>query len=499
MRNIIVKIYSCNKLTYKNIYFDAVKRAYAKENLVISSNEVKVQIIDLSENGTKEIQQQRAPAGEHCRIMQVYEGTECKFLIGVTNTNYDEDIRAERVITGRKNKYGSDDYHANTYLIQGINKIFRRYFDMKSQFNNLKLYFYLLDTDRSYPSNQYNLCSYRMLATLGFDVLNIDKIDFSDFKNFGFKPNSTFSNLQYPSFNKLMNDKLAISKNNKSNIPAYLKCVEEVLDDGTIVTEKYIYTFKSLGAQAYDCFLTMWTLYTLAQKEKKNLEFLFSLEHYGFRIPKREVKITKDLPKPVKRLLKIVGIDVHYETSEEILQEINNKASQFERAKAANELRNQSLFRNNLREKGIPTKCAICGSEIEDLLEAAHLWGVAQIRQEDGRTINKLLSTTALKDLIDPEDPHRNDMFYKKYTLVNSGDNGIWLCKNHHGLFDNNYFCFDSKYGKIIFKFATEQQIKEILGIDDLEEATLHEDILNDRTAVFLEKRLDEFHSSSGM
>lgn len=210
-------------------------------------------------------------------------------------------------------------------------------------------------------------------------------------------------------------------------------------------------------------------------------------------------KITKDLPKPVKRLLKIVGINVHYETSEEILQEMNNKASQFERAKAANELRNQSLFRNNIREKGIPTKCAICGSEIEDLLEAAHLCGVAQIRQENGRTINKLLSTTALKDLIDPEDPHRNDMFYKKYTLVNSGDNGIWLCKNHHGLFDNNYFCFDSKYGKIIFKVATEQQIKEILGIDDLEEATLHEDILNERTAVFLKKRLDEFNRSSGM
>ena len=492
MRNIIVKIYSCNKLTYKNIYFDAVKRVYAKEKIDILPSEVKVQIIDLSNNGTKEIQQQRTASGEHCRIMQVYEANKCKCLIGVTNTNYDEDIRTERIITGRKNKYGSNDYHANTYLIQGINKIFKRYFDMKSQFKNIKLYFYLLDTERSYPSNAFNLWSYRMLATLGFDVLNIDEIDFSEFKNFGFKPNSTFTNLEYPSFNKFMNDKLAISNNNKGNIPAYLKCVEEVLKDGTIVTEKYIYTFKVLGAQAYECFITMWTLYLLAKREKKNLEFLFSLEHYGFRIPNREIKITKDLPKPVKELLKIVGIDIHYETSDEILQEINNKATQFERAKAANDLRNQSLFRNNIREKGVPTKCAICGCEIEDLLDAAHLWGVAQIRQENRNTINKLLSTTSLKDLIDNDDPYRNDIFYQKYTLANSGDNGIWLCKNHHGLFDKNYFCFDSMHGKILFK-TDKEKMKIILGIDDLDEAILNDDILNKRTAVFLEKRMEDF------
>ena len=269
MNSIIVKVYSCNKLTYKNIYVDAVIKAYQKNNIIIDKNIIKMQIIDLSDNGTKEIQQQRSPSGEHCRIMQVFEDGELKYLIGVTNTNYDEDVRAERQQTGRQNKYGSDDYHANTYLLQGSNKIFSRYFELKKEHSNLQLYFYLLDTEQSYPHNKFNLCSYRMLSTLGFEVLNIDKISFDEFKEYGFKPNANYSNIAYPSFNKLMNDKLAISKRNKGNIPAYLKCIETILDDGTISTEKYIYTFKALGAQAYDCFLTIWTLYKLAKLEGK--------------------------------------------------------------------------------------------------------------------------------------------------------------------------------------------------------------------------------------
>ena len=31
---------------------------------------------------------------------------------------------------------------------------------------------------------------------------------------------------------------------------------------------KYIYIFKALGAQTYDSFLTMWTIYELAKKRK---------------------------------------------------------------------------------------------------------------------------------------------------------------------------------------------------------------------------------------
>lgn len=491
--NIIAKIYSCNKLTYKNIYKDAIKRAYKLDGIDVLDSDIKMQIIDLSDGGTKEIQQQRAPAGEHCRVIQVYEKDNIKYIIGLSNTNFDEDIRVERQTTNRKNVYGSDGYHANTYLMQGINKIFSRYFDLKQLCNSVKLYFYLLDVDQTYPHNKFNLCTYRMLSTLGFSILNIDEINFDAIKEFGFRPNRNFSNIQYVSLNKLMNDKLAIAKRNTGNIPAYLKCVEAVEDDGTIVTEKYIYVFKSLGAQAYDCFLTMWTLDTLAKRENKNLEFMLSLERFGFK--RHENKITKDLPGPVKKMLHTVGISTHYETSEEVLQDENRELSQFEKARVIGDIRNQLLFRNNIRAKGILMKCPICGCDIEDVLEAAHIWGIGHIKSENGRNINRLLDNTILHNLIDDTHPFKNDIFYKRYVLANSGDNGVWLCRNHHGLFDDNYYCFDSEFGKVIVPLGREQEISDMLGID-LNKNVLTEDILTEETKIYINKRMEEFYKT---
>lgn len=495
MEEIVAKIFSCNWQTYKLIYKDAVERAFKKEGIKISPDNIKVKIIDLSDNGKKLIQSQRSANGPHCRTISVYVDDQIKYIIGLSNTNYDEDIRQERRKTGRNDVYGSDGYHANTYLLQGINKIFDSYFESKKTNENVKLFFYLLDTDRTYPSNKFNLFTYRLFSTLGFDVLNLDCISFDEFKDYGFYPNAQYSNIAYQSFNKLMNDKLAISSKNTSNIPSYLKCVEEVMSDGTISTEKYIYTFKTLGAQGYDSFLMMWTLSYLAKKEHKNLEFLFSTERYGFRVPNRTVKVTKELTGPVKKLLTEVGISIHFATSDEILQEYERDEDQFLRAKKNNDIRNQLLFRNNIRSKGIQTKCAICGCEIESLLEAAHIWGIAEIKDENGRIINKIVTSTALKDLIDPNSPYKDDIFYKRYVLANSGDNGIWLCKNHHGLFDKHYYCFESEYGKILIRFGTEEQIKQILGIDDLESIKLDNSILTEKTKVFIEQRIRKFGS----
>lgn len=492
MNTVVAQIYSCNKLTYKDIYKDAIALAYLKIGRVIDKNLIKMKIVDLSK-GDRSIQQQRAPSGEHCRVIQVYEENKLVFIIGVSNTNYDEDIREERQRTGRNNAYGRDNYHANTYLTQGINKIFERYFELKKENADINLFFYLLDTDKSYPHNKYNLFTYRMLATLGFDILNSEQIDFSSFYEYGFVPNKSCTNLAYSSFNKLMNDKLAISKNNSGNIPAYLKCYENYDEDGVITTEKYIYVFKVLGAQAYECFLTIWTLYTLALKEGKNIEFELSQEHYGFRIPGREIKTTSDFTTPIKRLFELIGIEIKYKTGDEILQEHNHKISQYERAKANNDLRNQLLFRNNIRKKGILTRCPICGCDIEDALEAAHLWGVSQIKSIHGKTILKILSDTALSKLIDEEHPYKDDIFYKRYVLANSGDNGIWLCRNHHGLFDNNYFCFDSEFGKIVVRCEEQERIKRVLNVETLDEPVLTPDILTDETKIFLEKRFDEY------
>lgn len=495
MRNIVAHIYSSNWETYKEFYQEAIVLAYAKDGITINRQDITHRLIVLP---GRTIQSQRSPGSLHSRTISVYENNHIKYIIGVSNTGYDEDKRLEVLNAGGKYSYGNDNWHSNTYLCQGINKIFALYYNTKRQYPNVKLYFYLLDTKgtkkKSYVSNWSNILTYRELATIGFEILNIDEIDFSDWKQVGFIYTNK-CNIGYLSFNKFLNDMAYISHKSHSNSPAYIKCIENYdianetnsEEEYTTVNQitKYIYTFKVLGAQAYDCFLAMWALITLANREHKQLEFLFAKEKFNFRLGQKNEKLTNDFPTPITTLFSLIGIDVHYETTEEVLQQLDRERSQYETAKKNHILRNQELFRNNIRAKGIQTKCYLCGCEIESILQAAHLWGVAQIKAAHIKTINSALREPAMSGLIDANSEHAGEEFYKRYVLANSGDNGVWLCNNHHGLFDSHYFCFDSESGKVIID--TEKDPIAVGFIRDLTpDMQLTSDVLTARTKSFI-------------
>ena len=71
-------------------------------------------------------------------------------------------------------------------------------------------------------------------------------------------------------------------------------------------------------------------------------------------------------------------------------------------------------------------RCAF-DCEIPEIIEGAHIWPVATIKKEPGITFDE-----------------------KLYHATN-GDNGIWLCENHHKLFDENFITIDTK-GTISYK-----------------------------------------------
>jgi len=71
-------------------------------------------------------------------------------------------------------------------------------------------------------------------------------------------------------------------------------------------------------------------------------------------------------------------------------------------------------FIYNLLEKLGDKKCALCECEIPQLIQSAHIWPVANIKRT-----NNINQGQKLQSAID-------------------GDNGIWLCNNHHRLFDIN-------------------------------------------------------------
>lgn len=494
MKKIEAHIFTSNWETYKSFYKDAIILAYSKDGENVLAEHIGLKLIKLP---GETIQSQRAPSSEHSRTICVYENDVIKYIIGISNTGYDDDKRLEVQTRGGKYKYGNNNYHSNTYLCQGINKIFSLYYTKKKENVNIKLFFYLLDTKpekkMSYVSNFSNILTYRELATIGFEILNIDDVDFSKCSEIGFKY-SKGSSIAYTSFNKFLNDMAYISHKSNVNSPAYIKCVEDYdiesednnfNDQMSSQITKYIYTFKTLGAQSYDCFLAMWTLIVLAERENKKIEFLFASEKYNFRIGQTNAKLTDDFPNSITSLFTLIGIDVHYETSEEVLQQLDREKEQYEIAKSKLILRNQELFRNNLRAKGIATKCCLCGCEVESILQAAHLWGVAQIKSANIEVIDSALKEPSMSDLIDVESGHHNEEFYKRYMLANSGDNGVWLCSNHHGLLDRHYFSFNSDNGTVIIDISKEPE-----AIEYIENLTpnkqLTDDILTDKTKTFI-------------
>ena len=490
-----VKIYSCYQRTYMPICNRILKLLYGEN---INFDNVIIEIEDTSENNTKNIQSQRRVTDNSIyrgRIIRIFEDNVFKHIVGMSNTNYDEDRKYE-FSQGQSNKniskYGEDNYHANTYLKQGINQIFKFYFENK---NTADLSFYLLDTDKNvnYPNNLSNSLSYRELETIGFKVLNIYDIDFSEYEE---KCNSRINhnNLKFASFNKYLRDISYISNRNTGNVPSFLQCDEiETIDENgnsSFMTEKYTYTFKSLSAQQYDSLLKCWCLKVLADKEGTKIEFKLGKQYFDY--DSEEKRIAEELSQPVKEIFTLANLNIEYTTTKEFMNEKIKADNTYLRYKGLNEIRNQTLFRNNIRKKGIPTECIICGEDDTKLLDAAHLWEVNQIKNSTVKQVNDFIRVNNLQEIIALSSKYSGEIFYKKYYLVNSGDNGVWLCKNHHKQFDLNYYCFDSEYGKIILKFknpATALKFNE-----DLKTEKLSKELLTPLTKSFIYMRQLAFY-----
>lgn len=475
-----VHIYDCYQYTYRKCYRDVVERCLLYNGIKLTSKDIVNIVIDvvITSKGSKDnIQAKRMNCS---RIMRIYIDGNLRFLVGFSNTNYDEDKRLE----GGKYEYGKSNYHANSFMIQGLTRIFNEYINVKSKFLNVSLYFYILDTDKSYSCNLFNLFTYRRIATIGFHILNIDVISFDAFENRFRLSNS--NDIRYKSFIHYYNDSLWISKRNSGNTPSYLKIVE---NDENI--EEFVFVFKTLSATQYDSMLSIITIYLLAQKEGRNVAFELSQDLYGYKAVANKVakklKIAKSLTDPVLNIIKVFIPHFSFVTNNEILQQSYKNDEAYKEAKNNNNLRNQSLLRNNMLKKGMPIKCCLCGCEIDSILEAAHLWSVSDIKNASEDEINRFVSLPSISLLLEPNDRNYNDVFYKKYIMATSGDNAIWLCRNHHRLFDMLAYTYSETDGKLTVSSDIEETIRDYINNTKLIEQ-LDDDVLTERTKEFLSK-----------
>ena len=107
--------------------------------------------------------------------------------------------------------------------------------------------------------------------------------------------------------------------------------------------------------------------------------------------------------------------------------------------------------------------CALCNCEIPELIQGAHIWPVSSIKKAPALTLEQRL----------------------EYAL--DGENGLWLCENHHKMFDAGMLSFDNN-GRLLMREGMDYRhmefIREITKYD-----VLPRELLTDRFLWYLRQR----------
>ena len=195
---------------------------------------------------------------------------------------------------------------------------------------------------------------------------------------------------------------------------------------------------KTYGANKYETTLLCLAIYEIT---------LYPMELY--EIQEGELK---QLPKDARNVILSLGINVI--TSDLILER-----KEFE---VDDSLRSPT-YTYNLLEKLGDKKCAFCGCEIPQIIQGAHVWPVSEIKKDE----------TLSQD--------------EKLACALDGENGIWLCQNHHKLLDVNIFRI-SENGRV-------QCRSEIKGLNMsflkniTKQTQLHDSIFSEKFTDYLRKR----------
>ena len=205
----------------------------------------------------------------------------------------------------------------------------------------------------------YHLFIYRLLMTAGVEFLNIDRYYHQPM-------------LPYRNVDDLIIDRRDNQSLNPSNNSSFVSKSSDKIQ---------IYA-KTFGASKYD-------LYNICEQDLTSL------------------------PKPSVDTINSLGNISIYDTS--LFLERREYLAQPDRTV----LRSAS-YQYNLFSRLGAKRCALCGCEIPEIIQGAHIWSVSQISRS-----------------VDLDDE-------TKFEHAVSGHNGLWLCQNHHKLFDSNIMLLDN-------------------------------------------------------
>jgi hypothetical protein len=209
---------------------------------------------------------------------------------------------------------------------------------------------------------------------------------------------------------------------------------------------------KTFGANKYETTLLALAIHQITP---------YSMELYEIQ----EGNLVK-LPEDARNV--IISLGIRVVTSDLILER-----EEFE----TNDSLRSPTYLYNLLEKLGDKKCSLCDCEIPQIIQGAHIYPVASIKRA-----NNLTQVQKLKLAID-------------------GDNGLWLCNNHHKLFDMNILLI-TRNGRVKYKsnirdndfefingFTINNQIpNETMTPTFLQHLGKRNSLLNERQYSFIEK-----------
>ena len=235
-----------------------------------------------------------------------------------------------------------------------------------------RIFFYFLPSADNHETNYFHFM-YRLMLTAGIEFLNHEEYLSRELHSF-------------VSVEDLVLAKNSNRERNSSNNSSYV----------TIGSDHVIQIYgKTYGANKYES--TMFCI-ALSRLSADRIELYQICEQNLSVLPQRCTNVINSLGN-----VKMISTNLTMER-----EEFNKKGS----------LRSPRYIYNLLAKLG-HKKCALCGCEIPELIQGAHIWSVAAIKRESGIGIDD------------------------KVRFATDGDNGIWLCENHHKMLDEDIITID--------------------------------------------------------
>ncbi len=304
------------------------------------------------------------------------------------------------------------------YQVQSIPTALSIYLN-EEKFQNKKcnFWFYFLPFDGNNETN-YMIFFYRVMKTIGIKFINDD---------YGLEHTKL---IEYATVKELINSRNYLRESNSGNQSTY------ITDEG----EYYHIYGKTFGANQKETTLLCFAISAITDKPVKLFQIL---DNDSTQLSEQDKQAIINYSNQDGNTA-IEVLDDSYQFDNDTSDSVKDN------------LRSPQFIFNLLHKFGGEKKCVLCNCKIDRIIQAAHIYPVASIRK-------------------------RSDLkFEEKFKLAVDADNGIWLCENHHKLFDSNLIWFEEGKLCISSKLNVEDllYIKQVTTIENIEPQYVNERML---------------------